>query len=280
MYSGQPLPYSFSTSSVGAGSVQPGYISPPDSRRTLEEDKEKQQPQRQSLPSIHEALGNDNPLPYPAPTSAPPQQNHPTAHQHLLSTGVMGRQSGEAPPGPPNPYSNGTPSGAFMRETAYTQPQLHAEASRTSLASVNTQDSRNPSIQSLSSGKSPTRSHKTSLTSVAGSQTGSGYEYSAPPSAGSMASPNGYGAFPQSYPFQSQQPPSAPIYPASYDARPYGSPWKPGMPEVARVDEMKGRFAGRNIAGQMPGDSVKRHIDAYDVESSLNEVCDFFPGDT
>jgi hypothetical protein len=273
MYSGQPLPYSYSTSSAGAGSVQPGYISPPDSRRAPEEEKEKQHPQRQSLPSIHEALGNDNPLPYPAPTSAAPQPTPSAPHSHL-SSNVIGRPTGEAPSGPPNPFSNGTSSGSYMRDPTYSQPQLQAEASRASLVSVNTQESRNPSIQSLSSVKSPTQSAKTGITSISGSQTGSGYEYSAPTSAGSIASPNGYGAFPQSFPFQSQPPPNAPTYPVSYDSRPYGAAWKSGVPETARVDEVKGGLAGRTIAGQIPGDSVKRHLDVYDVETSLNEVCD------
>ncbi|KAB8259115.1 hypothetical protein BDV32DRAFT_60050 [Aspergillus pseudonomiae] len=277
MYSGQPLPCSYPTSSASAPSVQPGYISPTDSRRVLEEEKEKQQsqPQRQSLPSIHEALGNDNPLPYPAPTSAAPQQPQHAPHSHLLSSNVIGRPTVEAPPGPSNPFSNVISSGPYVvRDSAYPQPQLQAEASRGSLASVTTQDSRNHSIQSLSSGKSPTQSQKTGITSIAGSQTGSAYEYSAPTSAGSIASPNGYGPFPQNFSFQSQPPPNAPAYPVAYDTRPYGTTWKSGVPEMARVEEMKAGHTGRAIAGQIPGDSVKRHLDVYDVETSLNEIAE------
>ncbi|KAF9893180.1 hypothetical protein FE257_012595 [Aspergillus nanangensis] len=271
MYSGQPLPYSYSTSSASTGSAQPGYISPPDSRRAHEEDKEKQPPQppRQSLPSIQEALGNDNPLPYPAPTSAPPQTHHTP---HPLSS--IGRPTGEGPAGPPNPFSNGTSSAPFLRDSPYPhQPQLQADPSRASLVSVNTQDSRNASLQSLSSGKSPTQSAKTGITSISGSQTGSGYEYNAPTSAGSMASPNGYGSYSQPYQFQSQAPPNAPIYPTAYENRSYGgTSWKPGMSDNGRGDDMKTGFAGRHIAGQPPSDAVKRHLD--DVETSLNEIAD------
>ncbi|PWY92118.1 sexual development transcription factor NsdD [Aspergillus heteromorphus CBS 117.55] len=278
MYPGQPLPHSYSTS-TGSVPLQAGYISPPDSRRALEEEKEKQQPQpqRQSLPSIHEALGNDNHLPYPAPTSAPPQQAHHAPPSHSLSSNLVGRPGTEGPPGPPNPFMNSASTGPFMREPAFShQPQLQAEASRSSLTSINTQDSRNASLQSLSSGKSPTQSAKTGITSISGSQTGSGYEYSAPPSAGSVASPNGYGAFSQPYPFQSQPPPSAPAYPsASYDTRPYvGAPWKPGAPEATRVDEVKGLAARPAVAGQPQAESVKRHLDIYDVETSLNEIAE------
>ncbi|RAL11250.1 GATA-type sexual development transcription factor NsdD [Aspergillus homomorphus CBS 101889] len=276
MYPSQSLPYSFSTS-ASTVSLQGGYISPPDSRRALEEEKEKP-PQRQSLPSIHEALGNDNPLPYPAPTSAPPQQAHHAPHPHPLSSNVVGRPGTEGPPGPPNPFSNGASTGTFMRESTFPhQPQLQAEVSRSSLASINTQDSRPTSLQSLSSGKSPTQSAKTGLTSISGSQTGSGYEYSAPPSAGSVTSPHGYGTFSQSFQFQSQAPLNAPSYPSTpYDTRPYVGPgWKPGMPEAARADEMKGVLSARPpLAGQHHGDHVKRHLDIYDVETSLNEIAE------
>ncbi|PYH32856.1 GATA-type sexual development transcription factor NsdD [Aspergillus neoniger CBS 115656] len=276
MYTGQPLPVSY-TSSTGPGHLQAGYISPPDSRRALEEEKDKQQqqPQRQSLPSIHEALGNDNHLPYPAPTPAPPQQAH-HAPPHSLPSNIVGRPATEGPPGPPNPFSSGAATGPFMREPAF-QHQLQAEASRSSLTSINTQDSRNASLQSLNSGKSPTQSAKTGITSISGSQVGSGYEYSAPPSAGSVASPNGYGAFSQSFSFQPQPPSNAATYAStSYDARSYaGTSWKPGVPETARVDDVKPSLATRPaIAGQPQSDSVKRHLDIYDVETSLNEIAE------
>jgi hypothetical protein len=154
-----------------------------------------------------------------------------------------------------------------MREPGYPhQNQLQTEASRNSLASINTVDSRNASLQSLSTGKSPTQSAKTGITSVSGSQNSSGYDYSAPPSAGSVASPNGYTHFPPNYTYPQQ--PSGPSYPpAPYDNRYMGAP---------RVEEVKPGFVGRPIPGQPHSDSVKRHLDVYDVETSLNEVWMFF----
>lgn len=258
MYSGQPLPYAYAPPATSAP-AQPGYHSPTESRRALEDEKEKSAA-RQSLPSIHEALGNDNPLPYPAPTSAPPPQSgHAAPPSHLI-----GRTSGEGPAGPPNPFSNGPASGSLMREPGYPhQNQLQAEPSRNSLTSINTQESRNASLHSLSTGKSPTQSAKTGITSVSGSQNSSAYDYSAPPSAGSVTSPNGYGHFTPNYSFPQQ--PSGPTYPpAPYDNRAYmGAP---------RVEEVKGGFVARPIPGQPHSDSVKRHLDIYDVETSLNEV--------
>ena len=260
MYAGQPLPYAYAPPATSAP-AQPGYLSPTESRRALEDEKDKSGA-RQSLPSIHEALGNDNPLPYPAPTSAPPP---PSGHA-APPTHLVGRTSTEGPAGPPNPF-NGPASGPLMREPGFPhQNQLQAEASRSSLTSINTQESRNASLQSLSTGKSPTQSAKTGITSVSGSQNSS-YDYSAPPSAGSVASPNGYNHFPPNYTFPQQ--PSGPSYPpAHYDNRPYmGAP---------RVEEVKGGFVGRPIPGQAHSDSVKRHLDIYDVETSLNEVWIFF----
>ncbi|KAJ5153457.1 Zinc finger NHR/GATA-type [Penicillium canariense] len=268
MYAGQPLPYSYAPATSAPS--QSGYISPPASRRVLEDDKDKTGG-RQSLPSIHEALGNDNPLPYPAPTSAPPPQSGHTAPppSHLI-----GRSSTEGPPGPPNPFSNGPATGSMMREPGYPahQTQLQADASRTSLVSINTQESRNASLHSLSTGKSPTQSAKTGITSVSGSQNSSAYDYSAPPSAGSVASPNGYSHFAPNYSFppqqqqqqQQQPPPTGPSYhPAPYDNRAYM-----GAPR----EEVKGGFVGRPMPGQPHADTVKRHLDVYDVETSLNEI--------
>lgn len=272
MYSGQPPPYSYSTPAHNPG-APPGYISPPDSRRAFDEEKEKlAQQQRQSLPSIHEALGNENPLPYTAPpTSAPPaQQAH--APPRPLSSSLAKRPSAEGPSGPPNPFSSSS-SGSMFRDPQFQQPPLQADVSR---SSMNTQESRNPSLNSLgSSGRSPTQSAKTGVTSISGSQPSSGYEYSAPPSAGSVASPNGYGAIPPSFSFQSQPPPNAPSYPASqYDPRSYmGLPWKPAGGEPIPAEDLKGGLGRPVLPGHPYGDSVKRHLDIYDVEASLNEVC-------
>ncbi|KAJ5481807.1 Zinc fingerNHR/GATA-type [Penicillium sp. IBT 31633x] len=254
MYTGQHLPYSYAPSASGP---PPGYVSSPEARRAIEDEKEKHTP-RQSLPSIHEALGNDNPLPYPTPTSAPPSQStHSAPPSHII-----GRPSAEGPSGPPNPFSNPPPTGTMIREPGFAhQAQLQADPSRSSLASINTQDSRNPSLHSISTGKSPTQSSKTANTSV-GSQNSSGYEYSAPTSAGSVASPNGYSHFPQNYSFQTQ--PAGHSYPpAPYDNRPYMG--------ASRVEEVKGGFVGRPAPPH--SDSVKRHLDVFDVETSLNEVC-------
>lgn len=262
MYSGQQSLFSYAASAHNTA-PPPGYISPPDSRRALEEDKERHA-QRQSLPSIHEALGNESPLPYPGPPTTVPQAQQPQ-HPPPRAPGLVSRPGGEAPPGPPNPFSNGPSTGPFSRDSTFQQSQLQGDVSRSTIGSINTRDSRNPSLHSLaSSGKSPTQSAKTGITSISGSQPSSVYEYSAPASAGGVTSPNGYGPIHHPFPFQSHPPPGAPSYPTShYDARPYmTASWKPGAGEPIRP----------HVSGHPYGDSVKRHLDIYDVESSLNEV--------
>ncbi len=256
MYRNQPPPYPYSTAPTNAGL---GYIPSPESRRA--EDERKKQAPRQSLPSIHEALGNDDPLPYqPPPTTAAPQQTHSAPPPHHLSSNLGARPSGEGTSGSPNPFSNG---GSFLRgPTLSQQLQLQTET-RSSLESLNTQDSRNVSVRSLNSGKPSTQSASTGITSISGSQTGA-YEYKSPSSAGSVASPTEYPGYSQPYSFQSQPPPGAPVYPAtSYDSRPHVGP---------RVYEVKGGIPGQAFPGPSLDDSAKHHLDVYDVEASLNEV--------
>ncbi|KAJ9286669.1 transcriptional regulator family: GATA type zinc finger [Paecilomyces variotii] len=283
IYSGPPPPYSY-PSSTSSAPLQSGYISPPDSRRAVEDEKDQShsQPQRQSLPSIHEALGNDNPLPYTGPpSSGPPSQ--PAHHAPPpLPANLISRSSVEGPPGPPNPFSNGSTSAPYLREPAYPYQNgqaglSQAEASRSSLASLNSQDSRNPSLPSLSSGKSPTQSSRTGAPSLQVSQTSSAYEYSAQGSVGSMASPTTYSPYNQSFSYQSQPSSGTGSYPsAPYDSRPYtGVPWKAGAAEQHRMEEMKRSLVTRPaMPGQPHSDSVKRHLDSYDVETSLNEITD------
>lgn len=109
-------------------------------------------------------------------------------------------------------------------------------------------------------------------TSVSNSQTSAGYDYSVPAPASTMASPNGYPPYPPSYSYPSQPPTSQP---ASYDSRAYvGGPWKPGS-EAPRVDDAQRGLVSRPAmtTTQPHSDSVKRQLDGYDVETSLNEVC-------
>jgi hypothetical protein len=95
VYSGPPPPYSYAP--AGSASTQAGYISPPESttRRSTRDD-DKPSPARNSLPSIHEALGGDRSLPF----SATSQQGTGSAPTTAISAHFP-----EAPKGPSNPFS-------------------------------------------------------------------------------------------------------------------------------------------------------------------------------
>lgn len=234
-----PKPVAYTPQPVAA---PPGYLTP-DSRRALEEDRDKSG--QQMLPSISEALGGEKPLAYHGPPTSAPQPQQALPPRSLSNVG----RPADGPSGPPNPFNPPT----AWRDQPFAQ---NPDQQRSSLVSVNTQDSRNASLHSLaSSGKSPTQSTQTGVTSISGSQH-SGHDYSAPPSAGSIASPNGYGGVPQAFTFQSQPPPNVPSYPTAHYPRPED-----------RV------LQGRPMPGPYPGDANKRPLDIYDVEVALNEVC-------
>ncbi|KAK2734535.1 hypothetical protein FQN55_002646 [Onygenales sp. PD_40] len=285
-YPSQP-PYGYSSSSATSGPPPPGsaYPSPTDARRPGEDDKEQQPhnppqhiPPRQSLPSIHEALGNDN-LPYPPASAAPSKPGHPPA-SGPISSSIISRPSLDGPTGPPNPFSNG--STPFLRENPFgahqTTPagQPQPEGPRASLASIHSQESRNPSIPSLSSGKSPTQSSRNGAPSLTNSQS-SAYEFSGPVSGGTMSSPTNYAPYSQSVPYGSQAPPNAPSslpYPSGpYETRPsLGPAWNQNPVDAARMDEMQRSTRTANGVGAPHSESVKRQLEGYDVEASYHEI--------
>lgn len=268
MYPGPPPPYIYPSKPVSSipPPPPPSHSRSPAPRRSMELDKDPSQPQppRQSLPSIHEALGNENPLPYPGhPSSGAPSHSthHPPPPPNVLS-----RPSVEGPTGPPNPFSTNTAPVSFLRDSQY-HPQQHspapADPSRSSLVSLSTQDSRKQSLQSVS-GRSPTTSTQTAPTSISTSQ----YDHSAPTSV--IASPNAYGSSSQPYSWPSQ--PTS--QPGPYDSRTYNeNSWKANIEPMQARRELASRPGGPVV--QPHSDSIKRQHDSYDVESSLAEVNSF-----
>lgn len=62
-------------------------------------------------------------------------------------------------------------------------------------------------------------------------------------------------------------------YPAAQPRYASGSGWQANNADLAKVDELK-RTTGR-VIGPAYGESVKRHLDNFDFDASLNEVCLF-----
>ena len=242
VYSGPPPPYSYPSSATSsAPPAASGYISPPDSR-PAQDDKEQQSAGRQSLPSIHEALGGDKSIPYSTPVSAlpppPPVSQQPHTPSHSAPTSAMSQSLPEAPPGPPNPFSQGPGSTSFLRENPYAQlphhPQnLHAqsETPKPSFPPINTQESR-PSFQLSGQPKSPIHSARSGL------QAGPPNNYG-PNSAGSVSSTNGFNTYQPTFPYSTQpsNPPSSTFAPMPNASRnTFMDPWK-RSPDMIRPEE-------------------------------------------
>ncbi|KAK7529605.1 uncharacterized protein J3D65DRAFT_672542 [Phyllosticta citribraziliensis] len=265
-----------------------GLVSPPDSRRTSgDEQEQKPAPVRQSLPSIHEALGSDQPMVYPH-TSAPPPASHfypPPPPPSVTSHHDPGRRPFQespahfaAPPPPPPPRS------PFVKppQPPYSAP--YQEPPRPALIS------QNPSLSTLH----PLR---TEPSPVNGSRPPANHHYQSlapydqnPPTSGpppqsqqqQQQQPFGYTTYPASHPYSAPPPPpppsnhGAPPYPAPGPGyatpRPYPPTWRSDGAEVRRAEESK--RAGRNAGPAMFGESVKRHLDNFDFEASLNEIAE------
>jgi hypothetical protein len=274
-----------------------GLLSPPESRRTSGDEKESQRPTaRQSLPSIHEALGSEQPLSYPPPVPPPsapvsaPQHYHPSP---VLTSPSDPRQRSFAPDahgsqGPSNPFSH--PRSPYIgAPTSHVPPppppppppQSHPEPlHRASFSSPRPPYStpqhnpKLPTLHPLKTTQSPPTSAARPNVPYSYPTPASSYEASAPPSSASM-SQYSYPQYSSNYPL-SAPPQSAPnsAYPPStttYSAPPRYPPpssWRDGS-EMARLEDKK-----INRSSLAPyGESVKRHLESFDLEASLNEVC-------
>ncbi|KAI9838405.1 MAG: hypothetical protein M1819_005674 [Sarea resinae] len=283
MYTGPPPPYSY-PSSTTASSVPglSGLISPPDSRRTSDDEKEPRQAQRQSLPSIHEALSGDQPLSYsgPPPASIPPQptQNPPSA----LSSTPISRSSPantDLPSGPrPLPTGQATPYSTPSYQTPVHQQQPPYSSSDPSIrpSAPTSYESKLPSLLYLNTTQSPVQPNRPTPPHPPQSQRSPLYEqgskFSSP-----MNPPYGYAGYPPQYYSQAPNgPPTA--YPPSAGYQGASNPhttWRSDGSEINRVEEnRKTAPRGGSLGGQAYGESVKRHLDIFDLEHSLNEIAE------
>lgn len=281
MYSGPPPPYSYPSSTASSVTGLAGYISPPESRRTSENDKEAPSSHRQSLPSIHEALSAEQPLSYSAPhSSAPSSQSHHPASTLTPTTPIPRSHPETSPKGPPNPFSLGQPLGSYSAQTYQARPlQLQQPSfapSEPKFSAVNSRESKGSHLNPVRTVPPNIDTLRTSVPNLLQSRTSPAYD-SGPNSAASMNSQNGYHPYQPSYTYQ-PQPSSA--GPSTYNApNPYhGSSlhpptWRSDGSEINRAEEgRKAAIRAGSLGGQAYGESVKRHLDIFDLETSLNEV--------
>ncbi|EZG12077.1 hypothetical protein H107_08453 [Trichophyton rubrum CBS 202.88] len=212
-------------------------------------------PSVKSLPSIHEALGKSNPLPYPhpQPSVCGPSQ----APGHIApSSNLMTGPSAEGPSGPSNPFSSTNSSAPSLRESILNS-QHHPSAPSQSEGSIRSQDSQTRSIHSIGSEKSSTRSSVADRTSICTSHAPSFDMLSTTSTA--VSSPTSCVAS-ELQPALLFIPPQCPYF-ANF-------PSTILRKQTCSFDMDLWRFRPYLNGG------VKRHLDDYDVRASLNEVRD------
>ncbi|KAI9705123.1 MAG: hypothetical protein M1836_006906 [Candelina mexicana] len=290
MYSGPPPPYSYPSTTASSAPGLPGLISPPESRRTSGDEKEPRPPHRHSLPSIHEALSGDQHLVFTAPPSVT-TVSHP---DHTSSSTVT--PSTPIPRSHPEPSHLGAPSltartptsttyvnQAHQAPSSYTQnsPYIHKNTLPTSrYSAASALDSKLPSLPSLRTAPSQTETvhpppgHQSRYSPPR--------EYVSRPT-NSMNPHYGYGHYPPHYTYSSQPPPPphsgpSPTYhsPTTYHHSSNSYPtWRSDGAEINRAEEgRKTAPRGTSQGGQAYGESVKRHLDIFDLETSLNEIAE------
>ena len=272
-----------------------GLLSPPESRRTSGDEKDAHRlAARQSLPSISEALRTDQTLPYPGP--APPSSAVLTpSSQHYAPTSTnTSPSSARRRPGETDAYSAHGPSKSFPHprspfvsaSTLQAPPPppppsslSHSEpVSRSSYEShppypTPQHNPRLPSLHPIKTTQSPPQSaaRPNAPYSSYPPAAPAPYESSAPQPNEAATRQYGhsqYASYPPSAPAQTAPPAAYPPPASTYSAPRYYPTSLRDNAEVARLEEKK-----LNRSSLAPyGESVKRHLDSFDLEASLNEV--------
>ncbi|KAF2721984.1 hypothetical protein K431DRAFT_303058 [Polychaeton citri CBS 116435] len=289
---GPPPPYSHHGTPAQHHDANSGVRTPPDSRRTSGEDKETvRQTIRQSLPSISEALGVDSQTPYsnaPPPPVAAPAANYQPPTQAGAAAPTVASPSSSHPRshGGMDAASSSSSSTYQQHSAAYTPraaypPQPYAPAEPRKPVYDPAHDAAPPSLHPIKTTSSPLRTippppppppppPSSASYQYAPASTSPKYEDSPSQSAtsGAPSSSFTYGYTPYPSRYGQSTPPSsatsAPIYqPSISHAAPPTPTWKSEQP----------RFVDDRMAFQhQHNDSVKRHLDFYDLEAALNEI--------
>jgi len=295
MYSGPPPPYSYPSSAassvIGSAASGPGaghgnYISTPTTRSSSGEEKDVPMSQRLSLPSITEALtGEQQSISISSllSTIVPPQK---TALVSRSPTSPIAPRSylDSLPKGPPDSLSYHTPASTYHPSdpsdrtsrpmyspgiaTTPGESRFPAINSFPAMNSYDTYQSKYPPMTTSSPshytrpGVSPLQSNR------APPPLQDSVPHSAPPAS---SAPFGYSTtYPSAYSYPPTTPGLSSFRPPAAVQQPT---WRTTNPEVDRIEEIR-----KAVSKQSPpprqayGESVKRHLDIFDLESSLNEV--------
>ena len=279
IYSGPPPPYSYpsSTASSVVG-VNNGYISPPKTRQATEEDKEVPAPPKlQSLPSIHEALSSNDqtisissllskPAASQQPSQLPPQASptSPVSRTHPDSTPIRPPLSLSQPQQPlyrPQEVTEKSSRPQFSpRLPSDPQPPRFLPTSTQSYVPPQSRTMSSPMTQSYPTASAPQLRHS-SPTQDAGLR-----------SAPSLTSQPQYSPFHHAYHNFSLSSSTIPPYQQPAPLPPLT--WRSSGSDLDRAEEVRKAISKGSPKYQTYGETVKRHLDIFDLETSLNEVCE------
>jgi len=299
VYSGPPPPYSYPSSAAsstisgdrgGPGAGPQSYISPPETRRTSGDDKDSLPSQRLSLPSITEALGGEQqPISISSllSTAAPLQKSTPVTQSP--ATPIARSYLDSFPKGPPDSFPQSTPSTYRPQEPP---TDRHVRLMYSPALPATSGESRFPAINSFSSVKPydsnpsvPTPRHITSSSTYSrpGVSPIQKPQHHLPPSpqheiVPRTTAPSSNASFGYSVNvYQPQLPYSFP--PSTPGSTSYRTPtldqpsWKNSGRDYERAEEIrKVPWKESPPRGSTYGESVKRHLDNFDLETSLNVV--------
>lgn len=299
VYSGPPPPYSYPSSAAsstisgergGPGAGPQSYIPPPDIRRTSEDDKELNPSQRQSLPSITEALGRDQqPISISSLLSTTASQQKSSVTAQSPSSAIARSYLDALPKGPSDSFPHSTPSTYRSQESSSDRnnrpmfsPILPTTTSESrfpamdAFSSVKTYDLQPsvPTSRNITSPKTYTRPGASPIQHVQQNIPQSPHKDRTP----RMTVPSSNAPFGYSVNvYQPQLPHSIPANTPGQTS--YRTPtleqtsWKTSGPDYERAEEIR-RVASKTSPprGSTYGESVKRHLDNFDLESSLNDV--------
>jgi hypothetical protein len=259
-----PPPYSQGNSAPQSahplsGLVSPSQPNPPDARRASGDTKDPA-PHRHSLPSIHEALYTPNTMSAPRTVTVDPSPPRayagypqppptPTSRANSIDGAPYQPQLGLAqrtsPPNPLHPSSYSRPE--HMPPSPFDNPRYPPLPSIRTALPTQSSTLPGPSSEYLQSEKD--------LRAIA--PVSAGYPQQSP-----------HNSYPSNQPTNGPNPGSTPAYSPQ-------SPYLPQRPYRGRYeyDEVHSKIGENPVTQKVYGPVVKRHLDYWDIEMDLNNVC-------
>lgn len=299
IYSCPPPPYSYPSSAassvvggagsglsaVGAGTGVGNYLSQAEPRRTVGDDKEHPHTsQRLSLPSISEALTGDqqqpisissllsSTTPQPKFSLIPKSPTTPVARSYLETY----------PKGPPDSFPQHTSSSCRQPQPSDRtsgsnySPRIITSVAENRFSTSHPIDTRQPVPQPPRTISSPSHYARPGASPIQPQQNfvppspmHEKITRPVPPPASNP--PFGYNV--NNYQPGYSYPTATPGVPSYRTPTLPPSTWRGTAPEIERVEEMR-KATDKETSPPRPayGESVKRHLDIFDLETSLNEV--------